>query len=222
MPRTVAPLSLSWPQVVGRRLARHHLLTAAPAEELVGVAGDICGVHCQMGVSAELMLGARVAGIIRSDVREALWERRTLVKTVGVRGTLHLFPADEVPIWMAANRLRFESEQRRLGKAAMALASCFGVVDATSDAGGPEPRTRPPLAAPGTAAPLAVLLVGGRVAGVWERRPKGRRLLVRVDAHQPLTRRQRNSVSEQAERAAQVLELQCELEFGPVPLRFHL
>src|SRR2546421_115425 len=87
MPRTVAPLSLSWPQVVGRRLARHHLLAAAPAEELVGVAGDICGVHCQMGVSAELMLGARVAGITRSDVREALGERRTLVKTVGGRGT---------------------------------------------------------------------------------------------------------------------------------------
>jgi hypothetical protein len=77
-------------------------------------------------------------------------------------------------------------------------------------------------AAPGTAAPLPVLLVGGRVAGVWERRPKGKRLQVRVDAHRPLTRRQRSSISEQAERAAQVLELQCELEFGAVPLRFHL
>ena len=65
-------------------------------------------------------------------------------------------------------------------------------------------------------------LVGGRVAGVWERRPKGKRLSVRIDAHQPLTSRQRRSLSEQAERVAQVLELQCELEFGPVSLRFHL
>ena len=78
------------------------------------------------------------------------------------------------------------------------------------------------VAAPGTAAPLPVLLVGGRVAGVWERRPKGKRLLVRVDAHQAMTRRQRSSAVEQAERVAHVLELQCELEFGTVPLRFHL
>jgi hypothetical protein len=384
----VKKLSLTWPQVLGRRLARHHLLAAAPAERLVEVAGDVCGVHAQVGASAELMLGARVAAITRQDVRAALWDRRTLVKTVGVRGTLHLFPADEVPTWMAANRLRFGAEERRRRQAGVDLENFFGVVDAISAAVGPEPITRPELerelearvgawavarnegwvgsyrnwpmalgwaaalgrvcygpgaggrstfvrladwtcwreedpfeaglfvlrrflraygpstvaefarwfaldprltrrlfeelepelaevdvegsrrwlpkadldaaaepapdavhllphfdvftvgshprdqlmrpgspvaaAAPGTAAPLAVVLIGGRVAGVWERRPKGRRLLVRVDSHQPLTRRQRDSVSEQAERVAQVLELSCELEFGPVPLRFHL
>ena len=42
------------------------------------------------------MLGVRVRDITRRDVREALWEKRTLVKTVGLRGTLHLFPAAEV------------------------------------------------------------------------------------------------------------------------------
>jgi hypothetical protein len=84
------------------------------------------------------------------------------------------------------------------------------------------PGTPVAQAAPGTAAPLPVVLVGGRVAGVWERRPKGKRLFVRIDAHQPLTRRQRGSLGEQAERAARVLELEAEIEFGPVPLRFHL
>jgi hypothetical protein len=77
-------------------------------------------------------------------------------------------------------------------------------------------------ASPGTAAPLAVLLVGGRVAGVWERRPKGKRLLIRVDAHQPLHRRQRDAIAVQAERIAEILESRCELEFGPVSLRRHL
>ena len=60
------------------------------------------------------------------------------------------------------------------------------------------------------------------MAGVWERRPKGKKLLVRVDAHEPLTPSQKEMVAERAERIAQVLELGCELEFGEVPLRMHL
>jgi Winged helix DNA-binding domain len=47
-------------------------------------------------------LGARVAGVTQQDVREALWGERRLVKTYGPRGTLHLLPAGELPMWMAA------------------------------------------------------------------------------------------------------------------------
>jgi hypothetical protein len=54
--------------------------------------------------AAELAIGARVAGVTQQDVREELWERRGLVKTYGPRGTLHLQPADELPLWMAARR----------------------------------------------------------------------------------------------------------------------
>ena len=85
-----------------------------------------------------------------------------------------------------------------------------------------EPGSPVAVAAPGTAAPLAVLLVGGRVGGVWERKPKGKRLLIRVDAHVPLSRGQRSAVEAQAERVAQILEKQCDFEFGEVPLRWHL
>src|SRR5438445_9808945 len=119
--RAAPQVSMSWAQVIGRRLARHHLLQAAPAERLVEVAGDVCGVHARVAASAELMLGLRVAGITRRDIRTALWEKRTLVKTVGVRGTLHLLPAHEVPTWMAANRLRIPAEERRLGGAGLSV-----------------------------------------------------------------------------------------------------
>ena len=77
-------------------------------------------------------------------------------------------------------------------------------------------------ASPGTAATFAVLLVGGRVGGVWERRPKGKRLLIRIDAYVPLNSRQRSEVEEQAERIGQILELKAEVEFGKVALRRHL
>lgn len=54
--------------------------------------------------AAELALSARVRGLKQEHVRAALWEERTLVKTWTIRGTLHLHPADELPLWMAAVR----------------------------------------------------------------------------------------------------------------------
>jgi hypothetical protein len=68
------------------------------------VAGELCGVHAQVQASAELQLAARVDGVTREDVRAALWDRRTLVKAWTVRGTLHLHPAGELPLWLAARR----------------------------------------------------------------------------------------------------------------------
>src|SRR5205085_1577541 len=38
------------------------------------------------------------------DVRDALWRDRTLVKAWTLRGTLHLHPADELSLWLAARR----------------------------------------------------------------------------------------------------------------------
>jgi hypothetical protein len=52
--------------------------------------------------SAELTLAARVEGLEPGDVGRALWEERSLVKTWAMRGTLHLLPAAELPMWQAA------------------------------------------------------------------------------------------------------------------------
>jgi hypothetical protein len=46
----------------------------------------------------------RVDGFVQADVRRALWEERSLAKAWTLRGTLHLHPADELPIWFAARR----------------------------------------------------------------------------------------------------------------------
>jgi len=55
-------------------------------------------------VSAELQVAARVEVITQQDIRDALWDRRALVKAWTLRGTLHLHPADELPLWYAAAR----------------------------------------------------------------------------------------------------------------------
>jgi hypothetical protein len=83
---------------------RSHLAERAPAERLVEVVRDVCGIHAQVMGSAELQLAARVDGITQADVRAALWERRDLVKAWTIRGTLHLHPASELALWFGAQR----------------------------------------------------------------------------------------------------------------------
>jgi len=51
-------------------------------------------VHAQLFSAAELAVWARVNEVHRGDLEDYLWKNRTLVKTWGMRGTLHLFPAD--------------------------------------------------------------------------------------------------------------------------------
>ena len=87
----------------GRGGSTHHLLERAPAEPRRGRARGRRDPRAGAG-SAELQLAARVEGITQADVREALWERRELVKSWTLRGTLHLHPADELRLWTAARR----------------------------------------------------------------------------------------------------------------------
>lgn len=71
---------------------------------MLEVVHDLGGVHAQVQASAELQLAARLDAITQEDVRDALWQRRQLVKAWTLRGTLHLHPAEELPLWYAAAR----------------------------------------------------------------------------------------------------------------------
>jgi hypothetical protein len=109
--------SRTWQEVWGRRLARHALLAPAPQGRLVEVVRAVCGIHAQMLSAAELSVGTRVVGVTRQDVRTELWQRRGLVKTHGPRGTIHLFPADDAPLWAAALQVnRRPDDARRLAQ----------------------------------------------------------------------------------------------------------
>jgi hypothetical protein len=91
----------TWAQVCARRLARHGLtqpLSGTPADAVAAVAG----MHAQVLSAAELGIGLRLSGVTRADVRHALWTERTLVKTFGQRGTVHLLPSRDLATWTAA------------------------------------------------------------------------------------------------------------------------
>ena len=100
--KPATPAVLTWSGVTARRMARHAL--AEPATDLgpADIAGLLCGAHAQVLSAAELSIGRRIAGATRADVRRALWEQRTLVKTFGPRGTIHLLPAADLRMWTGA------------------------------------------------------------------------------------------------------------------------
>jgi hypothetical protein len=95
-------LKLTWRQAAAWRIRRHYLDQRAPAGRMLAVASRLCGLHAQLLSAAELTAWARVEGLDRQAVQRALWEDRTLVKTWAMRGTLHLLPASELPLWHAA------------------------------------------------------------------------------------------------------------------------
>jgi hypothetical protein len=86
---------------------------------MLAVASGLCGLHAQVLSSAELTLWARVEQLERHAVRRALWEERALVKTWAMRGTLHLLPTCDMPLWYAAlstsRRYRKPGLWRRFG-----------------------------------------------------------------------------------------------------------
>jgi Winged helix DNA-binding domain len=93
---------LTWEQVAAWRVERQYLARRAPAGRMLAVASRLCGLHAQVLSCAELMAWARVEGLKRGTVQRALWEERTLVKTWAMRGTLHLLPSADLPVWHGA------------------------------------------------------------------------------------------------------------------------
>ena len=101
-PTSTTPASLSWSGVTARRMARHALTEPATDLGPADIAGVLCGAHAQVLSAAELSIGRRIAGATRADIQRALWEDRTLVKSFGPRGTVHLLPTADLPMWTGA------------------------------------------------------------------------------------------------------------------------
>ena len=99
---TLDPVKLGWEEARALRLERHQLHRRAPRGSEVRVASRICGLHAQLLSSAALSLWARVEGATLETLQRALWRDRTLVKTWAMRGTLHLLPARDLPMYLGA------------------------------------------------------------------------------------------------------------------------
>ena len=88
-------------KIAAFRLRRHHLGNAAGVDP-VTICRDICGAQAQHLPSAFLQIWARNRNIARQEIEGALWNSRTLVRTSLMRQTLHIVPADEFAMYIAA------------------------------------------------------------------------------------------------------------------------
>ena len=140
-------MTLTWDRVRARRLSGHHLDRRVPRKRLLDVVADTCGIHSQVQSSAELQLWARVTGVTREEIRAALWDDRSLVRTWSLRGTLHLLRAEDLALFVAALRTHDRwwkgAWLRMIGMSAEELRR---TLDAIRESLGARPLTREQLA----------------------------------------------------------------------------
>lgn len=94
--------ALKWSQVHAWRLSQHGLSPRFFSQDFVQAVTRTGGIQAQVMSAAELALCTRVEGLSPHDVKSALWQDHTLVRTWAMRGTLHLLSAKELPLYVAA------------------------------------------------------------------------------------------------------------------------
>ena len=98
---------------------RHHLAPPARAADVVGLAGDLVGLHGSDPASVFLSAAARLrkpAGAVNA-LERALYDARALVRTLCMRRTMFVVPVDLVPIVQAAcTDPLVPAERRRLAR----------------------------------------------------------------------------------------------------------
>src|SRR5262245_53858891 len=139
-------MTATWLQVAGLRLERQHLASRTSGNKLVDVAREMVGIHAQVTSSAELQFAARIDGIRRKDVQDAIADRR-LVKTWAMRGTLHLLTPDDlwqfVAAWPTRNTTRSPAWLKYFK---VTTAQLDAIETAIGEVLDDEPRTRTELA----------------------------------------------------------------------------
>lgn len=94
------------------RLARRHFL-AGSASSIHGVVADLVGLHTTDPATPYLSLWARVAGFAVADLDAELYERRTLIKHLGMRRTLWTVRVEDLPLIQSAASDRVADNERR-------------------------------------------------------------------------------------------------------------
>jgi hypothetical protein len=112
------PITLSNDQLRFLRLRAQRLTPQQPGEviNVAQVVKEVCGIQAQDAAAATLAVRSRSIGLVVSDVEKARVDERTIVRTWGPRGTLHILASDDIgwllpllgPVFVAGDRRRRE------------------------------------------------------------------------------------------------------------------
>ncbi|MFL5660818.1 MAG: winged helix DNA-binding domain-containing protein [Ktedonobacteraceae bacterium] len=112
--------SLSDEHVRLLRLRAQRLAPPSPSSSVVAsvmqVVKKVCGIQAQEAPAATLAVRVRSTGLVAADVERARVEERTVTRTWGLRGTLHLLATEDLgwllpllgPVFVAGARRRRE------------------------------------------------------------------------------------------------------------------
>jgi hypothetical protein len=98
---------------------RAQRLTPQPPDEMIHVAQvvkEVCGIQAQDAFAATLAVRSRSIGLVAADVEQARVDDRSIIRTWGPRGTLHMLASDDIawllpllgPVFVAGDRRRRE------------------------------------------------------------------------------------------------------------------
>jgi hypothetical protein len=91
-------ISLSDDHVLLLRLRAQRLIpqSADAAAGVAHVVKELCGIQAQDSRAAALAVRVRSAGLVAADVEHARVQQRSIIRTWGPRGTLHLLPTENL------------------------------------------------------------------------------------------------------------------------------
>src|SRR5256885_2506774 len=98
--------ALQWYQVHSWRMSQHGLSPRFNSQDVVGAVTRTAGIQAQVMSAAELALCTRVEGLSAQEIKSAIFQDRTLVKTWAMRATLHVLETRDLPLDAAALNFR--------------------------------------------------------------------------------------------------------------------
>jgi len=98
-------------------LQNHFLADQAGKSDVLAVVGKVCGLHSQLPMTPYYSLWSRVKGFEPEVLDRLLYRDKSLTKTWFMRGTLHMIPSQDLPVYHnALRRMWFEHHGRYMNE----------------------------------------------------------------------------------------------------------
>lgn len=98
----MSELTLPLTQVNAYLAHKQYLLPGSRVDDVEQVTSDIVALHATVATGPYLSLWARMPAFQRTDLDRVLYDRRSLVRVLCMRSTLHLVPSRHMPFYFQA------------------------------------------------------------------------------------------------------------------------